>query len=56
MTATKCIEYVNEAIVTLIRAYEEAENQTESVVGIRLAIKALEDLKLSDFRNGGSVE
>lgn len=56
MTAVKCIEFVSEALSTLIKAYEEAENQTKSVTAIRQAIRVLEDIRLGDFRNGSEVE
>ena len=56
MSAVKCIDYVNEAISLLIKAYEQAENQTPAVAAIRTAIKSLEELKLGDFRGPGAVE
>ena len=56
MSAVKCIDYVNEAISLLIKAYEQAENQTPAVVAIRTSIKTLEDLKLGDFRGPEAVE
>ena len=56
MSAVKCIEYVNEAISLLIKAYEQAENQTPAVAAIRASIRSLEDLKLGDFRGPGAVE
>ena len=56
MSAVKCIEYVNEAISLLIKAYEQAENQTPAVAAIRASIKSLEDLKLGDFRGPEAVE
>ena len=56
MTAVKCIEFVSEALSTLIKAYEEAENQTKSVTAIGQAIRVLEDIRLGDFRNGSEVE
>lgn len=56
MTAVKCIGFVSEALSTLIKAYEEAENQTKSVTAIREAIRVLEDLRFGDFRNGSETE
>ena len=56
MSAVKCIDYVNEAISLLIKAYEQAENQTPAVSAIRASIKSLEELKLGDFRGPGAVE
>ena len=56
MSAVKCIEYVNEAISLLIKAYEQAENQTPAVAAIRASIKSLEELNLGDFRGPGAVE
>ena len=56
MTAKKCLEFVGEAVSTLIKAYEEAENMTASVTAIRGAIKILEDLKIADFRGPEAVE
>ena len=56
MSAVKCIDYVNEAISMLIKAYEQAENMTPAVSAIRASIKTLEDLKLGDFRGPEAVE
>ena len=56
MSAVKCIDYVNEAISLLIKAYEQAENQTPAVSAIRASIRTLEDLKLGDFRGPEAVE
>ena len=56
MSAVKCIDYVNEAISLLIKAYEQAENMTPAVSAIRASIKSLEDLKLGDFRGPEAVE
>ena len=56
MSAVKCIDYVNEAISLLIKAYEQAENQTPAVAAIRTSIKTLEDLQLGDFRGPEAVE
>lgn len=56
MSAVKCIDYVNEAISLLIKAYEQAENMTPAVSAIRASIASLEELKLGDFRGPAAVE
>lgn len=56
MSAVKCIDYVNEAISLLIKAYEQAENMTPAVSTIRASIASLEELKLGDFRGPEAVE